>query len=92
MGIVSLKVPQGGMIEAIVRLPSPLLGDYVCPLLPMLAPHACREPEGNRPIERMMSWVRSGGSGDSTLGERALCALLESSYGVVTGEKGYICS
>ncbi len=44
MGMVSLKVPQGGMIEAIVRLPSPLLGEYVCSLLPTLAPHACREP------------------------------------------------
>ena len=39
-----------------------------------------------------MSWVRSGWAGDVTLGERALCALLESSYGVVTGEKGYFCS
>lgn len=39
-----------------------------------------------------MSWVSSGGSGEGSLGERALCALLESLYGVVTGEKGYICS
>ena len=31
MGIVSLKVPQGGMIEAIVRLPSPLLGSMFAP-------------------------------------------------------------
>ena len=44
MGIVPLKVPQGGMIEAIVRLPFPLLGEYVCPLLPTLALHACRDP------------------------------------------------
>jgi len=31
MGIVSLKVPQGGMIEAIVRLPCPLPGGVCLP-------------------------------------------------------------